>query len=105
MTIKFVDNLPSRANDPTKMDTDFAEKLIDALIDNPNEWAQIAYTDLYPDSAGDPEEKVIRRVRNLTQRIRKGVRPFHEYQFEATSRGLDIFVRVLVDERHLRGVS
>lgn len=102
MQFKFVSDVPPRGGTFNKMDMDFAQEVIEALLDNPNEWAQIPYLLFYPTAQGTEVRKLTMRARNFSERIRKGAEPFNDYVFECTTRGTDMYIRVLVNERDVK---
>lgn len=80
------------------------EKLLDALLANPNKWAQVPITRFYPDLEGGEEKKLKAAARTITNRLanRHDLKPFNEYNCEAKSRGADVYVRICLNRRQLK---
>lgn len=102
MSIHFVNSIPKRHGD-LKINVEFAETLIEQLASRPGEWAQIAFLDLYPGYEGRDEESINKAGLNLASRIRRNVRPFHEYEFEVKTRqkGTVFFIRIKADVEYV----
>lgn len=58
---------PSRGR--VSLDHDHAIEVIDACIDNANEWAKVPCVYLYPDAEGSEKNKLTQRPRSLAGRI------------------------------------
>lgn len=95
---------PSRGRVSLKKDR--AHEVIDACIDNANEWAKVPYVYLYPDAEGIEAKNLTTRARNLAGRIQRGeLAPFNEYSCEATARGTDVYIRVVMTTRERRALE
>lgn len=101
---EFTDTVPA-AEGRTYLDHDHANEIIDALVDNPNQWARIPITYLYPDLDGADEKKLKMKALSLAGRIqspRQNMAPFSDYNTEAKSRGTDVYIRVVMSARQMR---
>ena len=88
------------------LDYDRAENLINALIDNPGQWAQVPITYLYPDLEGAEHKRVLGKTRNTASAISKGrLQPFCEYRCEARSRDTDLYIRINLTLRERRALE
>ena len=95
---------PTRGRVP--LDHTRAEEVIEACIDNPNEWAQVPYVYLYPDAEGIEAKKLAGRARSLAGRIQRGdLAPFNEYNTEARARDTDVYIRVVLTARERRALE
>lgn len=101
--IHFTDTVPPVAG-RTTIDKTKADELLDALIDNPNKWAEIPITWLVPDLNGAEEKRLKSKTRNLANRInnRADIAPFNEYDCEAKARETTLYIRVRISERQLK---
>ena len=88
------------------LDQDNATNVIDACIENANEWARVPYVYLYPDAEGVDRKKLIIRARNVAGRIQRGeLDPFNEYHCEARARATDIYIRIVMTARERRALE
>lgn len=105
MEFTFTSEVPPTRGRVT-LDQDRAAEVIDACIDNPNEWARVPCVYLYPDAAGSEKKKLTQRARSLAGRIQRGdLAPFNEYNTEAKARDTDIYVRVVLTAQERRALE
>ena len=105
MEFTFTSEVPPTRGRVT-IDHNRANEVIDACIDNANEWAKVPYVYLYPDAEGIDTKKLIGRARNTAARIQRGeLAPFNEYNCEARARGTDIYIRVVMSARERRALE
>lgn len=100
--ITFTDHLPAPAGHST-LNRQRAQELLDACIDNPNQWAKVPITWLYEDLEGAPADKVKRRCRDFTGRVKTGhIAIFKPYNVDAATRGANAYVRINISKRELK---
>lgn len=105
MEFTFTSEVPP-ARGRVTIDHNRANEVIDACIDNANEWAKVPYVYLYPDTEGTEAKKLIWRARNTAARIQCGdLAPFNEYNTEAKARGTDVYIRVVMTARERRALE
>lgn len=98
----FTDTVPP-VEGRTSIDTDRAQEVVDACIDNPNQWARIPIDFLYPELTGSDEKKLVTKSRSLAAQIRKGTaKVFSDYKCEAQSRGPALYIRIVLTARELK---
>ncbi|WP_288751346.1 hypothetical protein [uncultured Corynebacterium sp.] len=105
MEFTFTSEVPSpRGRNP--LDHSRAEEVIDACLNNANEWAKVPYVYLYPDAEGVEAKKLATRARNLAGRTQRGdLAPFNEYNTEAKARDTDVYIRVVMSARERRALE
>lgn len=88
---------PDRNATRSGYDEDAALELLDYALDHLDEWIKFSYLDLFPGTPeGDTEKRQIHRARNFALRARTGKTPlFAPYVVESTTRGTDIYLRIL----------
>ena len=105
MEFTFIHEVPP-ARGRVALNQNRAEEVIEACIDNPNEWAQVPYVYLYPDAEGIEAKKLAGRARSLAGRIQRGdLAPFNEYNTEARARDTDVYIRVVLTARERRALE
>lgn len=105
MEFTFTSEVPPTRGRVT-IDHNRANEVIDACIENANEWAKVPYVYLYPDAEGIDTKKLTGRGRNAAARIQRGeLTPFNEYNCEARARGTDIYIRVVMSTRERRALE
>ena len=105
MEFTFIHEVPP-ARGRVALNQNRANEVIDACIDNANEWAKVPYVYLYPDAEGIEAKKLTTRARNLAGRIQRGdLAPFNEYNCEATARGTEVYIRVVLTARERRALE
>lgn len=101
MEFDFVETVPP-INGRIYLDTSRLHQLLDALIDNPGQWAKVPITFFYPDLEGADKKKLINKARSIAARTNKGHLPvLSEYRCEAKSRGTDVYMRITLTRRQL----
>ena len=101
----FVNTIPG-ARGHAEINKHHCRVLLEACIDNPNQWAEVPITYLYPDATGYETKQLVSRCRNIASRInnRLDLPPFNEYACEAHSRGTTLYVRVRINKRDLKNL-
>lgn len=93
--IEFTDSIKPMHPNRHEINQDRASELAKACADNPDQWARVNITWLYPSSEGADAKKLHAKAANVAQWIRRGkLRAFKNHNFEAKKRGTDLYVRV-----------
>lgn len=101
-SFQFVDRVPPEAG-RTKLDEERATIILEALLDNPNQWARVPIVYLYPDIEGAKVDKLKAKARSVAGRLQRAdLKPFNEYRCEAKSREDAIYMRIVMTARELR---
>ena len=102
--ITFTDTPPSHAR--TSINLEHAQELIDACIDNYDQWACVPIDWLYPDYAGKTEGKKANKAKYAAGNIAQGRgRPFDQYTFDAKARGTNLYLKIRMSQRELRNLE
>ena len=107
MKLEFVDHLPGRPGRAGITNTLALAELVETLAGYPNEWAVYPHATIRPDLAdATPDNKILlAHIRGIQQKAKKGAHPFDEYQVEVAIRRGVGYIRVVADERRLRGIA
>lgn len=99
----FVHDVPP-INGRAYLDTSHVEELVDALLEKPNEWAQVPATYFYSDLEGSDEKTLKNKARSVANRInnRKDIKHIKDYPAEAKARDTNVYVRINLTRRQLR---
>lgn len=98
----FTDTVPA-AQGRTYIDQERAGVVIDALLEQPNRWARIPITYLFPELEGADDSKLKNKARSTAARIQKHtLHPFNEYRIEAKTRGTDVYIRICMTRTEMR---
>lgn len=105
MEINFVRAVPPRGcRNP--IDHDKANFLIDELLANPGEWAEIPITWLYPEAEGLSQKGLNQRASSFAKRVRAGtVAMLNQYPLEVEARHSYVYIRANTNKRQLKGME